>query len=124
MKIQCVLVTAVILACGISGAQAAPPFLKVGSWYSLTASPGTPLMPVASRNPTDVTTLRVKVIEPGSGEWCLVEYDDLSGAPAAVIKQREWLNFAFVTNVVPDSQPDYQKLYPGVKIVLYKGTIK
>jgi hypothetical protein len=121
----CFLMLAAVTLCGVSSAHAAPSFLKVGSWYSLTASPGTPLLPQASSNPTDVSALNVKVIELGSGEWCLVEYDnftDTKGTAKSVEKRREWLNFAFVVNIRPLPQPNYQKLWPGIAIIPYKGT--
>ncbi len=127
MEKNAFLLCVAFLACGISAVHAAPSFLKVGSWYSLTASPGTPLLSTASANPTDVSGLNVKIIESGSDEWALVEYDyfgDAKGTPTTVEKRREWLNFAFVVNVRLLPQPDYQKLWPGIKIIPFKGNSK
>ncbi len=126
MKIKsCFVCLVAMFICGISAAHAAPSFLKVGSWYSITASPGVPLLPQASSNPTDVSSLKVKVVELGSGEWCLVEYDFVpsvsNGQPVTIYKNREWLNFDHVVNATPSNAPDYKTVFPaGYKITLYK----
>jgi hypothetical protein len=125
-----ILLLAAIAISGSTRADAEPLFLKVGNWYTISASTGEPI-PISSVGALDFNSGRVKILKVAANQWCWVEYDSVSLPPdvnnrddfkgqVLIGKERIWLNFARLITVSPTAEPDYQyykKNYAGgVKI--------
>jgi hypothetical protein len=123
--IFCLIVLAMLAIDLPARAQGAPPLFKLGATYSISTYRGAP---PPFQNAPNGSTLVVKIIRYGGDQWYGVEYDIL-GPPAAnkpdtamIFKNRMWLNFASVLNVVRVDEPDYATLYPkGFQVVPFNA---
>ena len=120
-----VVVWAALMIAVPSRAQGSQPLFKLGATYSVSTYRGAP---PPFQNFSNASTLVVKIIRYGSDQWYGVEYDVL-GPPSAnkpdttmIFKNRMWLNFASMVDVVRVDEPDYSSLYPkGFQVVPFKA---
>jgi hypothetical protein len=113
------------LICGSVYAQTDQPLFHIGATYSISTYRGAP---PPFQTEAAASTLVAKIIRYGGSQWYGVEFD-VVGAPqpnkpdtTMIFKNRMWLNFASMVNVIHIDEPDYATLYPkGFQVVPFKA---